>query len=85
MPLPQPVPYYSQNAGLNGLASDDPAGCWYACAKMMGVYYEGSFFRSRQGVPALTNPNGTHQSSEPSTYEHFKSTKNWSNFPAPRH
>jgi hypothetical protein len=62
MPLPEPVPYFSQHKGLNGLAIDDPTGCWYACAKMMGVYYEGSFFRSRKGVRALMNPNGTHQS-----------------------
>lgn len=63
MPLPRPVPFFSQNAGgPNGPPIDDPTGCWYACAKMMGVYYEGTYFRARKGVPELVNPNGTHQS-----------------------
>jgi hypothetical protein len=62
LPLPRPVQYFSQYRGPDGPAVDDAAGCWYACAKMIGVYYEGTFFRSRKAVPELTNPNGTHQS-----------------------
>jgi hypothetical protein len=48
------VPYFSQRVdGLNGPDEDDPNGCWYACAKMIGVYYEGTAGKNRKGVPQL--------------------------------
>jgi hypothetical protein len=56
------VPFYAQRIGLiRPPRIDDPDGCWYASAKMIGTYHEGTFFGSRRGVPELTNENGTHQ------------------------
>jgi hypothetical protein len=54
------VPFYAQMAGLkNGPAKDDPYGCWYASAKMIGAYWDGNPIRI--GVPELTHPDGTHE------------------------
>lgn len=56
------VPFYSQRIGLlKPPPIDDPDGCWYACAKMIGTYHEGTWASVRRGVPELTNPDGTHQ------------------------
>jgi hypothetical protein len=52
MPLDHPVQFFSQNA--------DPTGCWYASARMMSVYYGGSY-STPKGVPGLDNPDGTHE------------------------
>jgi|GEM_PF-1236757 len=56
------VPFYSQRVGLfRPPPIDDPNGCWYACAKMIGTYHEGTWASVRRGVPELTNPDGTHR------------------------
>src|SRR5262249_55988666 len=56
------VPFYAQRVGLlNGPSVDDPDGCWYVSVKMIGTYHEGTAFRTRKGVPELTNADGTHQ------------------------
>lgn len=60
MPLDGPVPFFSQNAGPSGPEIDDPTGCWYACARMMSVYYGGPY-STRKAVPELDNPDGTHK------------------------
>ena len=60
MPLDGPVPFFSQNAGPSGPEIDDPTGCWYACARMISVYYGGPY-SARKAVPELDNPDGTHK------------------------
>lgn len=54
------VKFFSQKANLlNGPPIDDPTGCWYASAKMIGVYWDGTPLRI--GVPELNNSDGTHR------------------------
>jgi hypothetical protein len=53
------VPYFSQTTKLpNGPPIEDPLGCWYACAKMIGMYWDGNPYRI--GVPQLNKDDGTH-------------------------
>ncbi|MBR1155225.1 papain-like cysteine protease family protein [Bradyrhizobium sp. JYMT SZCCT0428] len=54
------VTFYGQTTKLpNGPPKEDPTGCWYACAKMIGMYWDGS--AQRIGVPELNNEDGTHR------------------------
>lgn len=52
MPLQGRVPYVSQEG--------DPTGCWWACARMMRLYYYGSNGTPAE-LPELTNPDGSHK------------------------
>jgi hypothetical protein len=45
------TPYRSQLAGPDGPDEDDLTGCWYACAQMLGLFYDGNL--NRIGVPEL--------------------------------
>jgi cysteine protease avirulence protein AvrRpt2 len=54
------VTFYSQLKNLPiGPPEDDEVGCWYSCAKMIGVYWDGNPLRV--GVPELTTEKGTHK------------------------
>jgi hypothetical protein len=62
MPLPRPVPFVSQ--------AYDPTGCWWACARMLRLYYGGGY-ASPQQLPELENEDGTHQRLGGDAYNKF--------------
>lgn len=62
MPLPRPVPFVSQ--------ANDPTGCWWACARMLRLYYGGGYATPQQ-LPELENEDGTHQRLGGDAYNKF--------------
>ncbi len=73
MPLLRPVPFVSQEG--------DPTGCWYACARMLRLYYGGSY-ASPQRLPELENADGTHQRLAGDSYNKFLKNESLSILPS---
>jgi hypothetical protein len=72
MPLPRSVPFISQE--------NDPTGCWYACARMLRLYFMGGYAMPLR-LPELENADGTHKRLEGDQYNQFMKNESLSFLP----